>query len=441
MKMKRLLSVLISLSLVAALAACGSGNTASSGTQSAAGSTTAGTAAKSEGKTIEYWVSWTPGADTEKASLPMFKEWEQKTGNTINYSVATYDMLHDKLVTAGAAGNAPDLAWALPEWVGEFNNMDLVVNLTDKFNAWNDKSNLYDSVVKSMKVGDKVIGIPYEMTLRALLVHADTNSSAGADVPKTWDDLMKLGDYKQKTGKYPYGIAATGVRSPQELLVYLAQKDLEIATLQADGKYKNTWKDNPDQLKKAAEVFQFYKDLIDKGIVDPNSKTWGWEETDENFATGITGMYVSGNWLAERESTNANTMKDVQIAPIPYPSNGKAATYMEVKPMFIFNSSKNQDEAFDLATFVASKEFQEAAFKDRSPRSDVSTDSKWCKDFKALANDGIIFPPVTLGGVTKAMIDSVAKVLHDGMSPADAASWLSDQINASLKDTNELSEK
>ncbi len=350
-------------------------------------------------------------------------------------------MLHDKLVTAGAAGNAPDLAWALPEWVGEFNNMDLVVNLTDKFNAWNDKSNLYDSVVKSMKVGDKVIGIPYEMTLRALLVHADTNSSAGADVPKTWDDLMKLGDYKQKTGKYPYGIAATGVRSPQELLVYLAQKELEIATLQADGKYKNTWKDNPDQLKKAAEVFQFYKDLIDKGIVDPNSKTWGWEETDENFATGITGMYVSGNWLAERESTNANTMKDVQIAPIPYPSNGKAATYMEVKPMFIFNSSKNQDEAFDLATFVASKEFQEAAFKDRSPRSDVSTDSKWCKDFKALANDGIIFPPVTLGGVTKAMIDSVAKVLHDGMSPADAASWLSDQINASLKDTNELSEK
>lgn len=109
--------------------------------------------------------------------------------------------------------------------------------------------------------------------------------------------------------------------------------------------------------------------------------------------------------------------------------------------MFIFNSSKNQDEAFDLATFVASKEFQEAAFKDRSPRSDVSTDSKWCKDFKAMANDGIIFPPVTLGGVTKAMIDSVAKVLHDGMSPTDAASWLSDQINASLKDTNELSEK
>lgn len=301
MKMKMLLSVLISLSLVAALAACGSGNTASSGTQSAAGSTTAGTAAKSEGKTIGYWVSWTPGADTEKASLPMFKEWEQKTGNTINYSVATYDMLHDKLVTAGAAGNAPDLAWALPEWVGEFNNMDLVVNLTDKFNAWNDKSNLYDSVVKSMKVGDKVIGIPYEMTLRALLVHADTNSSAGADVPKNWDDLMKLGNYKQKTGKYPYGIAATGVRSPQELLVYLAQKDLEIATLQADGKYKNTWKDNPDQLKKAAEVFQFYKDLIDKGIVDPNSKTWGWEETDENFATGITGMYVCIRQLAGRK--------------------------------------------------------------------------------------------------------------------------------------------
>lgn len=438
MKMKRLLSGLICASLVVSLAACGGSETASPSSQ-AADSSTATTTTQTGGKTIEYWVSWTPGADTEKASLPKFKEWEEKTGNKINYSVATYDMLHDKLVTAGAAGNTPDLAWALPEWVGEFNKMGLLTDLTDKFNAWEDKSNLFESVISAMKVSDKVIGVPYEMTLRALLVHTDTNTKAGVTTPKTWEDLMKLGDYQTKAGKYPYGIAAVGVRSPQELLVYLEQKGLEIATVQADGKYKNTWKENPDQLKKAAEVFQFYKDLLDKKIVDPNSKTWGWEETDENFATGITGMYVSGNWLAERETTNADTMKDVQISAIPYPADGKAATYMEVKPMFIFKSSKNPNEAFDLATFVCGKDFQTAAFKDRSPRTDVSGESKWSKDFKALADTGIVYPSVTLGGVTKAMIDSIAKVLQDGMSPTDAATWLSEQINASLKDSDELS--
>lgn len=56
------------------------------------------------------------------------------------------------------------------------------------------------------------------------------------------------------------------------MIVYLAQKGLEICSLQDDGMYKNTWKDNADQLAAAADVFQFYKDCIDSGVVDPNSR-------------------------------------------------------------------------------------------------------------------------------------------------------------------------
>jgi multiple sugar transport system substrate-binding protein len=51
--------------------------------------------------------------------------------------------------------------------------------------------------------------------------------------------------------------------------------------------------------------------LIDNKIIDSSAKNWGWEETDENFATGITSTYVTGNWLAERESSNPDTMGDV----------------------------------------------------------------------------------------------------------------------------------
>ena len=56
------------------------------------------------------------------------------------------------------------------------------------------------------------------------------------------------------------GVAGSGdvyKRQAQELLVYLAQSGVEIATLQEDGLYKNTWNENPDQLEKAAKVFQF----------------------------------------------------------------------------------------------------------------------------------------------------------------------------------------
>lgn len=427
---KKMVAMLLTLAMVGSMAACG-------------GSSSEGGSAKGDSednKTIELWTCWTEGADTEKAGLEQIKKFEEETGYTVNQTNFTYDMLHEKILTAAAGGNVPDLIWGLPEYIGEFYNMGIIEDLTDRFESWEEKDALSDAVVNAMSIDGKIVGIPYEMTVRAYLTHADDLTGAGIETPETWEDLIAQEGYHDKTGKYLTELACTGVRSAQELIVYLAQYDLEIASAQEDGKYKNTWKDNPEEMEKATKVFQMYKDLIDKGIVDPNCKNWGWEETDENFATGISSSYVSGNWLAEREESNPDTMGDVEVSPIPYPSDGHEATYMECKPLFILKDSKNKDGAFELATAFCSKEWQEAGFADRSPRSDVSTDTKWSKDFQALSDTGVTFPPVTLGGITQAMQDAIAKVLQEGESPEAAAEWLSDAVNASLSDSGELSE-
>ena len=299
------------------------------------------------------------------------------------------------------------------------------------------------NVIKDMGMKEPYVGQVGLQTgeiAEDLTYYFATSEQVASSVGATWEDLLAQSDYYDNNGKYLTEVACTGVRASQELLVYLAQYGLEIASAQDDGKYKNTWNDNKDELEKATKVFQFYQDLIDNKIIDSSAKNWGWEETDENFATGITSTYVTGNWLAERESSNPDTMGDVSVAPIPYPADGQPATYMECKPMFIMEGSENKDEAFDLATAFCSKEWQEAAFADRSPRSDVSTDSKWSKDFSALADTGVTFPPVTLSGINQAMVDSIAKVLQEGKTAEEAASWLSDAVNASLQENGELSE-
>ncbi|MCU6735083.1 ABC transporter substrate-binding protein [Diplocloster agilis] len=447
--LKKWTALLLAGVMSMALTACGSENTQPSGKDTDAGQETqtgapadAGqdTAKAGNGETIEFWTTWVPGGDIEAGSLDMIEKFEAETGYKVNYTVYTYDMLHDKVISAASAGNPPDLIWGLPEWLGEFHNMGILEDLTPYYEKWEDKDAVYESVLSALQIQDHYYAVPHEMTLRALEVHKDLNAKAGVEVPKTWEDVLALTDYYEKAGVYPYGIAAAGVRSPQELIVYLAQYGLEVCTIQDDGKYKNTWAENPEDLAKAAKVFQFYKDLVDKGVVDPASVTWGYEETDENFATGYTGMYVTGNWLEEREKSNPETMGDVDICPIPYPSDGQPATYIEAKPQYIFSDSKNKEGAFALASAVCSKEWQEAAFASHSARKDVFTDTIWSKGFANLADDGVVFPPVTLGGITQAMIDSIAMVLQDGKSPEDAASWLSEAINQSLADSGELSE-
>lgn len=415
-----------------ALAGCSSDGAASGGQSGSEGAASGGT--------VEWWTAWTEGADTEEGSMEMVEKFEAATGCKVNQTNFTYDMLRDKIISSAAGGNLPDVIWALPEYVGEFYKLGILEDLTSAWDDWDDRDQVSEAVKEAMTIDGKIIGFPYEATTRAYLVHDNLLSEAGVEVPKTWSEILDEGaKVEESTGSYLYGLAASGVRAPQELLVYLAQKGLVIAEQQADGGYKNTWNDNADELAKAAEVFAFYQDLIESGAVNPNSATYGWEETDENFATGMSASYVTGNWLAEREDSNPDTMADISVHPIPKPEGGVEATYLEAKPMMVMATSKSMDCAVELAKWNASEEWQKAAFPNRSALSSVSEDSKWVRDFQALQEYGVSYPPVALGGVTQAMIDAIAMALQEGAAPEDVASFLSEEINSSLESSGDLS--
>lgn len=279
---KRALAGVLTASMALSLAACG--GSSSNGGSSADGSTT-----------LEVWSSNLSDSQRENVKK-LVAQYEEQTGVKVNYTEFSYDMLHDKILSAAAGGNTPDVAWGLPEWTGEFHSMGILEDLSDRYANWDDASVLSDAVMKGMSIGDEIIGVPYEMTVRAYLCH---------------ENIMKKG--------------------------------------------------------------------------------------------------------------------------------GTPATYMELKPLFLFNTSKNNDAAFDFATYVCGKEWQQGVYSSASPRSDVTVPGKWTEDFQALSDNGVAFPPVTLGSISQAMIDSIAKVLQEGMTPQAAAEWLADAVNTSLKESGELS--
>lgn len=388
--------------------------------------------------TLQFWSALDPSSEQGKTIQQKVKDFDDSHDNIkVELQVISYDVLHDKLVAAINAGDAPDMSWGLSEWFGEFNKLDALADLTESFDSWDEKDKIYPNVKESLTVEGKLKALPNYLGIRALLYHENILKDAGITAPPTtWDELLNAAQtVKDKTGKEIFGIAGAGVRSPQELIMYLAQNGVVLAEKQADGKYRNTWQDNPEQLAKAAEVFQFYQDLVAKKAIKADSRTWGWEEEDQNFVLGQYAMVMNGPWIEGRASENPEGMKDVKVAAPFYKE--KPATFMEIAPLFVYKS-KNPEETFEFAKFLLGADYQSAVNPSSAPRNDVVSEG-WGKEFMALAPQGIVFPTVSLGGITKAMEDSLALTMLKKEKPEVVATQLSASINDSLKNTGELS--
>jgi len=128
-------------------------------------------------------------------------------------------------------------------------------------------------------------------------------------------------------------------------------------------------------------------------------------------------------------------MKDVKIAAPMYKKT--PATFMEIAPLYIYKSD-HLDATFEFAKFLLSKDYHSLVNPSNSPRMDVVSEG-WGEDFMALTSQGVVFPTVSLGGITEAMEDALGLALLKKEDPAAVAQTLAGAINKSLEMTGELS--
>ena len=392
--------------------------------------------------TLNFWIGASPTLPMsieETKQIALFEKAHPNIHIATQYIVN--GPLHDKLLTAIAGGDAPDVSWGLIEWFGELSRMGALRDMTPLVDQWPDKDKIYPIVWKALTIDGRVLAMPHYLGLRALLYHADMLQQAGiAAPPKTWDELLAdCRIIKEKTGHFGFGIAGTGVRAPQELIAYLAQNNLAIAVEKGDGKYRNTWNDDPAELKRAAEVFALYKRLKDEGAMSPDASGWGYQEEDTNFSLGQYAMAIDGPWMQNYAQQNPKTMADVKI--VPPPAKLSQATFFEINPFYVLKASKHPQEQWEFVQFLAGQQYQKAVRPDNSPRTDVVSDTKWSKDFVGLTSIGVFFPPIALGQITQDMQDSIGRVLLRNETPESVAAWLGNAINRDLRQAGQLGAK
>jgi multiple sugar transport system substrate-binding protein len=251
--------------------------------------------ANAAAKTATVW--WTQGfAEEEDISFKkIVADYEQASGNTIDYSITPYAPLRQKIVSAVTSGVVPDLFQNTPgEIIALYAWADQLVDVTDVIETQRPRFaktalltvNCYNNVEKKRSF----YGVPYTVAALTNHIWRPLIEKAGytlEDLPKTWDAFYDFFKEVQKKlrgqgMRHVYAIGfqlnATGNDSNALFNYFLiANGGQDIVT--TDGKLHL---DDPKVRDAAIKALTYPTTAYKEGFVPPGAINWN--DADDNNA-------------------------------------------------------------------------------------------------------------------------------------------------------------
>jgi multiple sugar transport system substrate-binding protein len=363
---KKLIALPLSAALAITLTAagCSSTNTASSSPNTKATevkSTDASTpkAATSSGEpvTIDFWFPW--GGDYQKDFKTNVVDVFEKQHPNIKVKMTFVEttgqtQASDKLLTAIAGGNPPDVAlfdrFLIGSWAAKGSLTDLSGYVKSSGISPDD---YYKGLWAETVYKDKVYALPWGTDNRGLFYNKTLLKEAGLDPNKPPTTIAELDQMAEKVFKK----GSNGKYSQIGFIPWMNQGFLYTHAWNFGGKWEdanhNLTPNDPQNVKALAWMADYAK-KYDIGNLTSFSDAMG--QTGMNpFWTGKVGFEVDGNWILN-DLSKYKLNFDWGVAPMPAAESGKSTTWAGGWSYVIPKGSKHEKEAWEFVKFVSHKE-------------------------------------------------------------------------------------
>ena len=347
-KLRKSVSVILSVAMLAALGGCSSGTSAPADTAApttgaaAGGESTAegGSAAQTEaqkageGTVITYVTLGDTGMELLKEAAVEFKN---ETGIEVKLESWAYSDAYQKILTLAEGGNMPDAMYGFSSWTQQFKEAGYTVAIDSLISK-----ELYDdfspAALDVCKVGGELWAMPSYMSIRGMLFNKNRMADAGIEkLPTTWEEFLADGEKltDPASGKYAYAMVAGHPKNTLDcFLPILWAYDADV--MNADGTANGFNNEN------GVAALQMYVDLAkyavpDYGQADINS-------TQNNFTTQIAAAYFHN---AQGLAALKEAGEDYSWAEITEPLAGPGGSRYSLGVMdvdLVFNTG-NQEAA------------------------------------------------------------------------------------------------
>lgn len=387
------------VALAAALALSGCGRDEGAGTeQSTAGKV-------GSGKASGDITVWALGAEGEKLGEIAADFEAENPDAKVKVTVIPFDAAHDKIATAIAGGQTPDVSLVGTTWLPEFAASGaLDATPTDLI----DPDRFFEGSWSTTEVDGTSMGAPWYTETRLIYYRTDLAEKAGVTPEEGWsqDDLKAFTQALQDQGGAKWGISLQpgGQGSWQTYMPFAWQGGAELV----DGD-QFTFDTEPMQ-----QALDYYASYFEEKI-SPTDLAQGALET--GFIDGDIGAFVSGPWHIGILGDQGGDGFSEKWAVAPMPTEESGTSFTGGGDLVVFKDSKNRDTAWKFVDFLTQEPQQQKLYE--LVGSLPAVQSTW--ESGELADDPLL----------KAFGDQ----LQDAKSAPAIATW--EQVAAPLDDAIE----
>lgn len=318
-----------------------------------------------ERTSLTYWGLWEPDSTISQV-LQQFEQGHE--GVKINYVKQSHKDYRERLQTAIASGNGPDVFRFHASWTPML-SAELAAMPQSVMSASEYQQTFYPVAAELLNLNGQIVGIPLMYDGLGLYYNQEMLTAASANPPGTWAEVKTLANKLTvregeviKRGGIALGNASNVEHFSDILGLLMLQNGADLV--------KPSSQATQDALK-------FYTNFVKQDRV--------WDEklpsSTVAFARGDVAMMIAPSWRAH-EVMSINPNLQFGIAPVPQ-LGGEKITWGTFWAEGVSDKSKNKTIGWELLKYLSSAEVQKQLYNSQAQvrsfgeiysRSDIAND-------------------------------------------------------------------
>lgn len=368
-RMKRkMLALLLSLTTVVSLAACGSGEKAPE--------------EKEEEKKIVYWTTWNEAEPQGQVIKEAAAAYEEETGVKVEINWQGRDIV--KVIASKLeSGEEIDM------FDGSVNTIlpatiDYAADLSEYYEkdyATTDGKPFKEVILQAIQDSTKtysnegeINGVPYQPFIQCMFYNKDHFKEAGiTELPKDWESFLEVCDKLKAAGYAPLTTDDAYMLSLPGCYLQRAKGSEWVSKLVTTND-DEMWKD-PAVL----EMAKAYEDMAKKGYFHENITSNVFPAGQQDIANGNVSMYLNASWVINELMPTTGPefpWGEMQFPAVPNGEGAYNAANYASQVMVANKESDNIDEVFDFMVYLTTGEW-DSKLAESTYGVPAGIDSEW----------------------------------------------------------------